>query len=131
MRIGLAAIVMVAACGGGGAEEQGMPFSGDVSGTIATDLTWVDQVTMTGDVTVADGVTVTVDPGTVITAADGVTLRVDGTFDAAGTDAEHVTLQPAGVAWTGIVATGGGSVHLAYVDGNAVAVLLQCQAGAA
>ncbi|EFQ81986.1 hypothetical protein HMPREF0063_12893, partial [Aeromicrobium marinum DSM 15272] len=68
----------------------------DVSGTVSTDTVWgpgraaVHRVV--GDVTVADGVTLTLLPGTVVKFAPGRGLRVDGAVRVDGTAAEPVVL---------------------------------------
>jgi hypothetical protein len=130
----------VGAVGPGGDDTSGDDTSGDdtpgdgtVSGAINADQSWSGTIVITGEATIAPGVTVTVEPGTEITAKDGVALHVSGTLDAVGTDAARLTLLPTADAqtWAGIVADTGGSVHLAYADGTDVATLLTCKEGAA
>ncbi len=109
------------------------PDSGEVAGEIRGDQTWSGEIAIVGNTTIAAGATVTVEPGTAITAKDGVTLRVSGTLEVAGTAEAPVTMLPTAdsTTWAGIVADPGGSVHLAYAEGGAVASLLYCHAGAA
>src|SRR5262249_18526920 len=107
--------------GGGGGDDDGVtPQPGDKPGTIAASETWSGTLTVVGDVTIRTGVTVTVAPGTEIQGKDGVSFHVAGTLEAAGTDAQHLSILPAPNSQTfaGIVAESGGSVHLAYVDGT-------------
>ncbi|MCA9675350.1 MAG: hypothetical protein H6709_05035 [Kofleriaceae bacterium] len=115
-----------------GDDDNPPPVGGEISGPITSDQTWQDAVVIAGDATINAGVTVTVAPGTAITAKDGVTLFVEGTFEAAGTEAAPISLTPTADAttWSGIVAQAGGSVHLAYATGTDVAMMLYCHEGA-
>lgn len=120
--------------GGDDGDDDPIPTGeGEKAGTIAGDETWSGEITLIGDVTIAAGATVTVEPGTAITAQNGVTLRVHGALDVGGTAAEPVSMLPAAGAttWSGVVAEAGGGVRLAYAEGTDVATLLYCHAGAA
>ncbi len=89
------------------------------SGSLTGDETWDGTVTLTGDVTVPDGVTLTIEPGTTIKAValnDGVSggadtsrieLIVNGTLSAEGTEALPIVFtsdagSPAAGDWSGI-----------------------------
>lgn len=87
---------------------------------------WAGTVTMTGDVTVPSGATLTIQPGTVVTAAATdsqgsgdlnmkVELIVEGTLSVSGVTNGGVTLTGAGTgaqAWGGIVVREGGTATL-------------------
>ena len=63
------------------------------SGTIAADETWTDVdgiIHITADVTVSPGVTLTLDPGTIVRVAAGAKLIVNGTVNVRGLPDEPV-----------------------------------------
>ncbi|HSZ56396.1 MAG TPA: hypothetical protein VK797_12085, partial [Tepidisphaeraceae bacterium] len=61
-----------------------------VGGTLGSNTHWFGTVEVTSNLTVAGGVTVTIDPGTVIKSTQGVGITVDGTVDAMGTAAAPI-----------------------------------------
>ncbi len=77
-------------------------YSTTVSGTISSDTTWSSNVLITGDVTVASGVTLTIDPGVTVlfdagsddqaggTWTDRSELIVQGTLIAEGTSSNPI-----------------------------------------
>jgi len=69
----------------------------EVSGTISSNTTWtgVDTVKVTGDITVADGATLTIDPGIIVEFQDRYGLLINGRLLAEGTDADSITFVPA------------------------------------
>ena len=62
----------------------------DVSGTITADEVWSGTIRVTSDVTIADGVNVTVDPGTVVKIDATQWITAVGSLDVNGTAAEPV-----------------------------------------
>jgi CSLREA domain-containing protein len=87
---------------------------GPHSGTISADQRWcaIDSPhQMTGDVTVAPGVTLTVEPGVVAKGATTVELQVQGHLEAIGTPAQPITftsaVDTAYNQWSGLVFEGG------------------------
>ena len=66
----------------------------NVSGTITSDTTWAftnsNYYNFTGDVTVANGVTLTIEPGASIRVNTVYTLQVDGTVHAVGTSNDPI-----------------------------------------
>ena len=65
----------------------------NVSGTITQDTTWTRSngpYNFTGDVTVAKGVTLTIEPGTIVSVNSGFTLKVDGALHAVGAAEEPI-----------------------------------------
>ena len=102
------------------------------SGALSGDETWSDTITLTGDVTVPTGVTLTIQPGTTIRFAalsddqgSGIdvsrsALIVDGgVLNVSGTTANPIVLTsssstPAGGDWYGIYAINGGDVSVQH-----------------
>ena len=78
-----------------------------VSGRIDQDCVWSGRLTVSGDVTVTAGATLTVKPGTHIEFSDGVRLSVHGRLLAEGTADQTITLIAQGElragAWHGVV----------------------------
>ena len=89
------------------------------SGSLTDDETWSGTVTLTGDITVPDGVTLTIEPGTQVRAmalnddqgggtdTSRIELIVNGVLSAAGTEGSPIVFtsnsgNPAGGDWTGI-----------------------------
>ncbi|MBD3242715.1 MAG: DUF1565 domain-containing protein [Chitinivibrionales bacterium] len=65
----------------------------DVSGTLDTDTQWSDSVNLVGNVTVSDGVTLTLAPGTVVTAQGRYSLAVQGCLLAVGNAGDSVVFR--------------------------------------
>jgi parallel beta-helix repeat protein len=75
-----------------------------VSGDIITDTTWTaasSPYTLTGKVTVAAGVTLTVDPDVVVKGTNGSQLEIAGRLVAVGTAAQPITFTSAVYSWMG------------------------------
>ena len=81
---------------------------GPHSGTITADQTWCAGLnTLTGDVTVALGVTLTLQPGVTVQAPANVELKVQGNLLAPGTAAQPIEMKgDAGGQWTGLIFDG-------------------------
>ncbi|MDB4969366.1 MAG: hypothetical protein JWN44_5055, partial [Myxococcales bacterium] len=123
--------------GGGGAGGGGGGSGGAVgttkTGPIAADETWTGAISMTGDVTVNAGVTLTVAEGALVQVAAGKALLVNGTIKVVGTAAAPSSFKPIqmGMAWGGIEVNAGGSANLVYADFAQPTTALTCAAGAA
>jgi len=66
----------------------------DHSGVISTDETWYtgdNPHIITGDITISDGITLTVNPGCIIKFNSGFRITVSGVLDANGNDPDHIT----------------------------------------
>lgn len=89
--------------GGGSGDPPGSPVT-EVTGEIKANTMWMDTIHVTGALTIARGVIVTVAPGTTVDLAQGVAITLDGTLEIQGIKAEKVTFQPlvAGDFWGGI-----------------------------
>jgi hypothetical protein len=61
-----------------------------VSGDITVNTTWSTDQTVTGDVTVKPGITLTIDPGITVEFDSGMDLYVEGTLNAIGTAASKI-----------------------------------------
>ncbi|MFZ0455087.1 MAG: right-handed parallel beta-helix repeat-containing protein [Ignavibacteriaceae bacterium] len=61
------------------------------SGQINKNEWWAGNITITGNITVNSGVTLTVEPGAIITFTNGSSLIVNGTLTANGTSTNHIT----------------------------------------
>ena len=124
--------------GGGSGSDPGSgsgsnPGSGGgISGEIQADQTWSGNVSITGNVQIDPGVTVTVAAGTMIEGAQGATVHVQGTLQIQGTKDAVVTILPAqGVTtWPGFVADTGGTLSMSYAMGSNIATLTYCHTGA-
>lgn len=89
----------------------------EVTGTITTDTVWSGTVQFSGTTVIAGGVTVSVEPGTVLEFAQQAGLRVEGGLLASGTAAATITAKLAdGASYWGPVDVANGFVHLEFVD---------------
>ncbi|MBT7460302.1 MAG: hypothetical protein HN794_04600, partial [Euryarchaeota archaeon] len=85
--------------------------------TISTDITWSGQQTLSGNLTIAQGATLTILPGTTIDCGDNYWIEVDGTLIA--NDANFFSSTPpvtqgshgAGL-WKGLIINSGGSAFI-------------------
>ena len=96
---------------------------GPHSGTISADETWCasnSPHTLSGDVVVAPGVTLTIEPGVVVKGNSNVELKVQGHLAAVGTAAQPITFtsatDTAANQWSGLIFDGGtGDLNYATV----------------
>lgn len=61
-----------------------------VSGTISSSTCWSDYIYVTGNVTVNSGISLTIDPGTVVFFEDDKKLIVNGTLNTQGTEDDPI-----------------------------------------
>ena len=94
---------------------------------VATNTTWTGTMNITGDLTIAAGVTVTVDPGTTVTFSPGASVTVAGILDVKGTKAMPVTIGPAtaGGFHSGFAVPAGGHVKLTYAKQTGGGITIQ------
>ncbi len=100
----------------------------DIQGTLPDDLTtWTGTINLLGDVTVAAGKKLVIQPGATLSAAatDGlfagddknaVELIVEGTLEINGSSGQHVTLTGSGSSWYGVRVLPGGTATITYAD---------------
>jgi hypothetical protein len=94
----------------------------DVSGTLSANTTWTaadSPVRVTGHLTVAEGVTLTVQPGVRIQVLQHQGVYIQGHVQAVGTAAQPIlfegsTAQPGW--WRGLQVTGTGSAHIEHAE---------------
>ena len=104
----------------------------EVSGVITEDATWSGNILVVEDVTIAAGITVTIEPGTWLQAAQGTFVRSEGSLVLAGTESDPISIYPMDGApsWGGFTAEAGGSVDMQHVRGEHVSAMLFCKSGA-
>lgn len=80
-----------------------------VSGLIVTDEFWTSDKTyvVTGNILVSEGITLTIEPGTVVKFQDAVTMRIDGKLVAVGTPEKQILItsssnNPTSGLWQGL-----------------------------
>ncbi|HSA22055.1 MAG TPA: PKD domain-containing protein, partial [Myxococcota bacterium] len=93
----------------------------DYSGTLNSNTTWSagDVVVVTGDLSVAPGITLTVNEGALVQVRGAYRLTVNGTLEVNGSQAAPAVFQPenAGAArgaWVGLVVEAGATVDLEH-----------------
>lgn len=91
---------------------------GTFAGTINVNTRWSGTITVTDNVSVSSGVTLTVDPGTVVKFALGKNLTVNGTLQANGTSQQPITFTASGTSWNGIYFAQGSTGTLNYCTIN-------------
>jgi len=95
------------------------------SGTISSNVTWCSgtpapQIHVIGNLTIASGVTLTIEPGAIVKFSNGVTITVSGTLNISGTSDSPVTFS--GPSFT---VSGSGSINVGYLtvpSGSTMAV---------
>ena len=85
--------------------ESGAVPPREISGTLTADtvLDAAGPWTVTGSVTVPDGMTLTIEPDAVVTFNSSTMVTVNGRLLAEGTPGHRITLTGAGATWNGIV----------------------------
>ena len=93
-----------------------------VSGTISTNTTWYGKVTVTGDITVASGAELTIDPGTKVAFNSGKKITVNGEIDVNGLSSAKVvftrsdTSSTSKTYWYGISIPSGGTFNFDHFE---------------
>ncbi len=93
----------------GGTSSSG----GSSSGNPVNTETWADGKTITANIDIVAGATVTIAPGAKVTISPNVSITVHGTLTASA-KASHAKLT--GTGWGGIIVASGGSMTLIGVD---------------
>src|SRR5882757_8907051 len=91
--------------------------AGSDAGMVTTEAgteTWEDGKTISSDVLIPSGATVTIAPGATVTMGDNVLIRVEGSLVCASASGTHATLT--GSAWQGIQVATHGVVTLDGLD---------------
>jgi hypothetical protein len=123
-----------AGTGGGGGGGSGGGVGTSKSGPLTADETWSGAITMSGDVTVNAGVTLTIADGTLIQVAAGKALIVAGTLKVQGASANpgvSFAPNPTPGTWDGIQVQSGGAATISYAQLNYATTGLSCATGAA
>lgn len=78
--------------------------AGGVSGTISEDTTWEGSIDVVGDITISNGVSLTINPGTEIIFAENFKIGVQGRILSLGSEDNMVLFTPADslIGWGGI-----------------------------
>jgi hypothetical protein len=91
-----------------------------VSGEISTNSSWNGNVTVTGPVTVDNGTTLSISPGTIVAFAPSANLYLYGKLIAVGASSQPITLSRSGTSgsWGSMVLSGSGAngSTLSYVN---------------
>ena len=120
--------------GGAGSGGSGGASGGAVkSGALSADETWSGLNHVTGDVTVASGVTLTVSDGALVQFDTGKAIIVNGTIKVTGTASSPAGFAPLQMpgSWGGIEINAGGSAAISYADLANPATGISCATGAA
>ncbi|KPK82666.1 MAG: hypothetical protein AMS27_14350 [Bacteroides sp. SM23_62_1] len=107
----------------------------EVSGVITADSTWsADTVKITGDVTVNDNVTLTIEPGTYVEFQDYYKLYINGTLIAEGDPVDSITFTVNDtIGWSSFESTDGGwggiefKNTLGYMNDNDSSLFKYCR----
>ncbi len=108
-----------------------LTFAVEKSGTLPGNETWSGSIEITNTVTVPEGVTLTIEPGTIIKFSDTRALNIDGTVNAIGTagspiyftsikddsiggdtNGDGATTTPEANNWNGLALQSGGTASL-------------------
>ena len=93
-----------------------------ISGTISSDTTWYGKVTVTGNVTISSGATLTIDPGTLVAFNSGKKITVNGAIDVNGLSSAPAiftrsdTTSHSKTYWYGIYIPSGGSYNFDHFE---------------
>jgi len=88
-------------------------------GTLPTNATWAGTHTVTGNITVPSGITLTIEPGSTISFDSDAKLTINGTLIAEGTSYQGITFQGIYGIWYGIEFNyGSSSSKIKYCDIN-------------
>jgi hypothetical protein len=119
-----------AGSGGGGGSAGGGAAK---SGTLSADEMWSGLIHVTGDVTVASGVTLTIAAGTLVQFDAGKAIVVNGTLTVSGTSASNVAFAPLQMpgSWAGVEVNAGGKATISYADMAMPSTGITCASGAA
>ena len=113
----------------GTGSTSGSSSTGSSSGsTGAVTQHWTSATQLSGEVDIAAGQVVEIDPGAQLSVAAGTHIVVSGTLQASSASGTHALL--GGTGWTGISVASGGSIALDGVDIQGASLALDVQSGA-
>lgn len=86
------------------------------SGTLRGNEIWSGIIDITGSVTVPNGVTLEINPGTTIEFSDGAKLTVNGSLNAIGSSNNRITFTNSSGTWGGIQFNSGSNGSISYAN---------------
>ncbi len=91
-----------------------------VSGVISANTTWSGTVQVTGNLNLPAGITITIQPGTVVKFNGGLLFTVSGTIDARGSSSQPITFTASSDDSVGVDVSGAGESTPAAGDWEAI-----------
>ncbi len=95
-----------------------IPYTAVTGGTFTTNQYWLGNIDILENVIINSGVSLTIDPGTVLSFKDDKNITVNGTLDAQGTASNPITFDLSGTSgtWGGIQINGTANISHAIIE---------------